>query len=418
MPRDGSGNFTRPVAPYTSGSVVSSTDHNAEHDDFANGLTASVAKDGQTTMTGNLPMGGNRITSLANASARMDAAPVGQVQDGSFIWGGTAGGSANARTISVTPAITSYATGQTFRFINGAAANSGAATLAINGLTAINIVKADGSALAAGDLAANAVIEVVYTGSAFAAIVADVRAGVANTFTAAQTISITTAAAALTVRSTEGGAGAASLSLDRNSSSPANNDALFDLAWTGRDNAAGNRTFARLQALIRTVTAASAEGELQAAILLAGTLTTALAIRNGLVIGAATGGFQGTGTANATGFFLNGTALPVQRRVTSPNQAITNGATITWAHSLGASPTQVSVRVVNLTAQYGWTAGQVVQLAPFASDVGTGFSLEWDGTNVLVHVGNQGLSLHNKSAGYGTALLTPANWAVQIVADA
>ena len=49
----------------------------------------------------------------------------------------------------------------------------------------------------------------------------------------------------------------------------------------------------------------------QPAALLAGSLTTALAIRNGLVVGGATGGFQGTGTVNGAGFYRNGAALPV-----------------------------------------------------------------------------------------------------------
>jgi hypothetical protein len=42
-------------------------------------MTGSVAADGQTTITGNLQMGANRITGLANAIASTDAATLSQV---------------------------------------------------------------------------------------------------------------------------------------------------------------------------------------------------------------------------------------------------------------------------------------------------------------------------------------------------
>jgi hypothetical protein len=68
-------------------------------------------------------------------------------------WGGTAGGTANARTVSLTPALTTYFAGLTVRFENGTAANTGAATLGVDGLGAVAIRKGDGSAdLDPGDL--------------------------------------------------------------------------------------------------------------------------------------------------------------------------------------------------------------------------------------------------------------------------
>jgi hypothetical protein len=168
MARNGSGSFDRPVSDYVPDTDILAEDVNAEFDDIATALTDSIAKDGQTTPTANLPMGGFRHTGAGNASARNHYAAAGQVQDGAFLWGGTAAGTADARTIAPTPAITAYAAGQIFRFINGAAANTGAATLAVSGLTATAIRKGVAATeLAAGDLPADAAVEVLFDGTVF-----------------------------------------------------------------------------------------------------------------------------------------------------------------------------------------------------------------------------------------------------------
>jgi hypothetical protein len=83
-------------------------------------------------------------------------------------WGGTAGGTADARTISLTPALTAYFAGLTVCFVNGAAANTGAATLNVDGLGAVAIRKGDGSVdLDPGDLPASALVTVVHDGTVF-----------------------------------------------------------------------------------------------------------------------------------------------------------------------------------------------------------------------------------------------------------
>ena len=168
MARNGSGTYSRPVSAYTPNTDILSSDVNDEMDDMATEISNSIAADGQTTPTGNLPMGSYRHTGVGNASARNHYAAAGQVQDGAFLWAGTAAGTADARTIAPTPAITAYAAGQMFRFINGAAANTGAATLAVSGLTATAVRKGEAAtALAAGDLPADAVVEVVHDGTVF-----------------------------------------------------------------------------------------------------------------------------------------------------------------------------------------------------------------------------------------------------------
>lgn len=166
MPYNGSGTFDRPVSAYVFDTVISETDMNTEMSGIATGLSTAIAKDGQTTITANLPMAGFRHTGVGNAGARDDYAAAGQVQDGALRNGGVAGGTADVLTLTLTPALAAYAARQKFRFTSGAAPNTGAATVNVNALGAKAIEKA-GAALAAGDLEASTVYEIIYDGTAF-----------------------------------------------------------------------------------------------------------------------------------------------------------------------------------------------------------------------------------------------------------
>ena len=154
MSRDGNGTYSLPEAPFVYDTVIDETAVNSNFSDIASALTASIAKDGQTTPSANLPMGTYRHTGVGNAVARTDYAAMGQVQDGAGIWCGTAGGTSDAITLTPSPAITSYAAGQRFDFKAGAAANTGAVTFAISGLSAI-AGQVNGAACAGGEIAAN-----------------------------------------------------------------------------------------------------------------------------------------------------------------------------------------------------------------------------------------------------------------------
>lgn len=128
MPRDGAGTYTRTHADYVYGEVIDQVAVNAELNDIATALTGSLT--------------------------------------GKFWWGGTAGGTADARTIAPSPSISTYAAGQEWAFINGAAANATATpTLAISGLAPRTGKRADGSALVPGDWPANALIRVIDDGT-------------------------------------------------------------------------------------------------------------------------------------------------------------------------------------------------------------------------------------------------------------
>lgn len=123
----------------------------AEMDGFATGLSSCVTKDGQTTITANLPMATFKFTGLGSGSARTDSINYGQVQDGKANWVDS-GGTADAITATYSPAITALVDGQICYVRAGAANATTTPTFSPNGLTARTIVKTGGTALVAGDI--------------------------------------------------------------------------------------------------------------------------------------------------------------------------------------------------------------------------------------------------------------------------
>lgn len=167
MPRNGSGTYTLPAGnPVVTGTTISSTTQNTTMSDVAAELTNSIAADGQKTPTANLPMGNFKHTGVANANARDQYAAAGQVQDGAFLWAGTAGGTADVITLSPIPSITAYAAGQTFRFIPSGA-NTTNTTVNVSGLGAKALTKIGATALVPGDIQTANVCEIVYDGTQF-----------------------------------------------------------------------------------------------------------------------------------------------------------------------------------------------------------------------------------------------------------
>ena len=145
---------------------ITDTRMDAEMDGFATGLSTCITKDGQTTITANLPMATFRHTGVGNATARTDYAAAGQVQDSSFTWCGTAGGTKNALTLTPTPAITAYATGQEFVFKAGATSSDDAVTISISGLTTKAAQLNDTACSASVYIEANKYYRAIYDGTA------------------------------------------------------------------------------------------------------------------------------------------------------------------------------------------------------------------------------------------------------------
>jgi len=192
-----SGTFTRSNGTHTgatawaqddaAGSNITTDRHDTHDEDLADGIDACINKDGSNAFTGDADLGSNKVTLVADAAARTDAPNAGQVQNSSFIWCGTAGGTADAITLTLSPAITAYAAGQEFRWKASASANTGAATVAVSGLAA-KALEINDSALSAGDHAANKYYRGLYDGTAFQI---EQISGVRTSFTASSTDTLT-----------------------------------------------------------------------------------------------------------------------------------------------------------------------------------------------------------------------------------
>lgn len=136
-----------------------------EIDGIIASLNNRVDKDGSVTPTANLPMGGFKHTGVGSASARDQYTAASQIQDGSVVYV-AAGGTGNAITLTLTPAITAYTLGQKFRF-KATASNSGATTVNVNSVGAVNIYTRNDSALIGGEIISGGLYEISYDGTRF-----------------------------------------------------------------------------------------------------------------------------------------------------------------------------------------------------------------------------------------------------------
>lgn len=168
MPFNGSGVFQRVyswVQDRANGIVVSADRTDTEDNGFAAGLSNCICKDGQTTITNNIPMANFKFTGLGSGTTRTDSVNVGQVQDSGSQWSTVTAGTQNAITVSTTPAITAYVAGQTVRFI-APNSNTGPTTIAWSGLAAKNAFWAN-AAMGGGEIVAGREYEATYDGAQF-----------------------------------------------------------------------------------------------------------------------------------------------------------------------------------------------------------------------------------------------------------
>ena len=147
------------------GTKIRADRHDTHDQDLSAGINACLAKNGENAATGDLDLGGNKMTNAASGTVASDLATVAQAQSGALVYAADTG-AADAYAIAPSPAITAYAAGQVFRFFP-ANANTGASTLAVSGLATKAIIDMDGGALSGGELVTTGPAEVVYNGTAF-----------------------------------------------------------------------------------------------------------------------------------------------------------------------------------------------------------------------------------------------------------
>ena len=166
MSYNGTGTFNINTSgqPVVTGTTITSTAFNLLTADLATGLTTALTKDGQTTPTANIPLGGFKITGLGAGTVATDGAQYGQLQANATTIATVTG--TDTLTGSLTPALTAYATGNLFTFV-AASTNTGAATINLNSLGAKSITKSGTTALVAGDIVSGQVYLIEYDGTRF-----------------------------------------------------------------------------------------------------------------------------------------------------------------------------------------------------------------------------------------------------------
>lgn len=169
-----------------------------EDDGFATGLSTAITKDGQQTVTADIPMNAHKFTGMADGTAATDSATARQLQNSNTTYF-TASGT-DTYTLTPVPAITALAAGQKWNILFTNANAITTPTLAVSGLTAKTLTKRGAVALVAGDIAAASIVTVQYDGTQYQIIGG--RAGIIDQ----GQHSIPVSAAAMTPNTTNGAA--------------------------------------------------------------------------------------------------------------------------------------------------------------------------------------------------------------------
>jgi hypothetical protein len=120
--------------------------------DMATALSNCILRDGTGLPTSTIDWNTQRITNLGASTTSTGPTTIAQFQSNAAKTLGSVAGT-NTITGSLTPALTAYTAGMVVIF-TPANNNTGATTLNINGLGALDILKNDGDALVSGDLIA------------------------------------------------------------------------------------------------------------------------------------------------------------------------------------------------------------------------------------------------------------------------
>lgn len=166
---------------------ILAADHDTHDQDIATGINSTLAKDGSNAPSADLPMGTYKHTGVGNGTARNHYLAVGQFQDGAVTYAAT-GGSSNAYTLTLSPAITAYVTGMTLQ-IEPNHTNTGAATINVNSVGAKSIKDVYGAALIGNELQSGGIYTICYDGTDFLLV---------NTASLLRTVTIKKAAVSIT----------------------------------------------------------------------------------------------------------------------------------------------------------------------------------------------------------------------------
>lgn len=165
MPRNGAGTYTLPAGnPVIPNTTISSSVQNTTMSDVASAITQSIAKDGQTVATANLPMGGFKHTNVASAAQANEYATLGQLQTSVAAYlVGVSGG--DIITANGSPPVTAYQTGSNYRFKAVATNTTTNVTINIDSVGAIPLRRNDGQPVSIGGITNGEIVEFTYDGT-------------------------------------------------------------------------------------------------------------------------------------------------------------------------------------------------------------------------------------------------------------
>lgn len=137
-----------------------------ETNGIATGLSTCITKDGQTTITANLPMAGFRHTGVADAVNKQDYYTLNQAMNGTGPTAAIIGGTGDVITLGFSPSYIAYTSGMKVSFVAGAN-NTTNVTVNIDSLGAKALTKNGTTPLVAGDIVSGALYQIQYDGTEF-----------------------------------------------------------------------------------------------------------------------------------------------------------------------------------------------------------------------------------------------------------
>jgi hypothetical protein len=368
MARNGSGAYSLPVNtwnPATNGVSASAADWQTLINDVASALTASLAADGQTPMTGNLAMGNNRLTGLGAGTA----------------------------------------TGQSVRweqlFSQGVEADIASATTTDIGAQNTNFLRVTGTTTITG-------FGTNYNGPRFLRFAGAVLLTHGSALILPTAANITTAAGDLAIaipKATSGTADGWIVFYQRASGFPLSTTGLVP---TGAVTSSG-LTQATARMLGRTTAGTGAIEELTGANVSA-FAAAATDTAQGVAELATTAETEtGTDTGRVvTPAGLKG-ALLFSNGFESTNQTVTPNSTLNVAHGLGARPKMFDVVLRCVTGEAGFSTNDeasIIQTVPGTSVI----NISADATNIIIGYTGASTQVLHKTTQVATTI-TSGNWA-------
>lgn len=382
------------------------------HDqDIAEAISATLKRDGGNKPSANIPMGGFRFTGVGDATTTDEYIAAQQVSEGGPEWYGNTSGTDTYTLSSIAFQPTAYTNGQVIRCRFTDANTVTNPTLNQDSKGAKTIVRADGSALAVGEITAGMVATLIYGSSAdklfLQGSTTAVRVQSDNTFTGSNTFDET-------------------VTLNHDIVTPL--VTLSDGSTVSWDMSTGS-AFKVTIAGNRTLDAPTGETEGQRGVLFiiqdgtggrSVTFDAAYKFPNGV-------SEQPDRTANSTtkyAYYVRGSNDVVIKKIWSSGSnsigfwkeydlgTVSNNARADQSHGLGRYPSLVQLYIECTNSNLGYSAGDRVLIANNCDNASTsnGISAGFSTSAAWVVVGAQ-IYIHQKSS-ITQSFITSNNWKV------